>query len=207
MDTFPFIRQFPVKSFRKGEMILYEGDSTESIYAISNGFVKVTSLSESGQERILWIAGPGNYIPAEQLFEPQGFLLFFYTALSDCELYKIKKTYFIEFTRTRLELMSEIAHRLSTHYDDLLLQVDSVGQVSVRNKLIYMLCYLARRFSTNDILDIYSIDLRLTQKDLADMVGSSRETTSLELHKLMLDGGIVYDRTKFIINVSKLENL
>ncbi len=205
MEVLEFIRQFPMKSFTKGETILSEGHPLSSIYAVRTGFIKVTSLSESGNERLLWIAGPSNMVPAEQLFAVSGSLRFFYTALSDCEVYKVDKVQFVEYTKNTPVLMAEIARRMSSHYDDLLMRVDTVGQVNVRYKLIYALCHLAKRFSDNDIVDIHQLGLVLTHQDMSEMVGSTRETTSLELRKLMLLGGITYDRNQFIINVPELE--
>lgn len=207
MEIFEFIRQFPLKSFNKGEILLSEGQSLNTIFGVQSGFVKVTSLSESGYERVLWIAGPNNMVPAEQLFLTQGSLQFFYTALSDCRVFKIDKREFIDYTRQNPLLMTEIAKRLSVHYDDLLTRIDSVGQISVRNKLIYTLSYLAKRFSPDDVVDIYKLGLKLTHQDIAAMIGSTRETTSIELRKLLLSGGIAYDRNRFIINISKLESL
>ncbi|MBC7942899.1 Crp/Fnr family transcriptional regulator [Candidatus Saccharibacteria bacterium] len=205
MEVLEFIRQFPMKSFTKGETILSEGHPLSSIYAVRTGFIKVTSLSESGNERLLWIAGPGNMVPAEQLFAVSGSLRFFYTALSDCEVYKVDKLQFVEYTKNTPILMAEIARRMSSHYDDLLMRVDTVGQVNVRDKLIYALCHLARRFSDDDIVNMHQLGLVLTHQDMSEMVGSTRETTSLELRKLMLLGGITYDRNQFIINVPELE--
>ncbi|MBC7868778.1 Crp/Fnr family transcriptional regulator, partial [Candidatus Saccharibacteria bacterium] len=149
-----YARQFPRKSFNKGETILYEGQPLDTIFAVESGFIKVTSLSESGHERILWIAGPGSMVPAEQLFSDQGSLQFFYTALSDCMTYKVDKKKFIQHVKATPILMSEIATRMSAHYDDLLTRIDSTAHMSVRNKLIYTLCYFARRFSSDDIVDI-----------------------------------------------------
>ncbi len=202
-----YARQYPVKSFSKGETILYEGQPLNAIFAVESGFIKVTSLSESGHERILWIAGPGSMVPAEQLFSTQGSLRFFYTALSDCIAYKVDKKQFAQHAKETPVLMSEIATRMSAHYDDLLIRIDSVGQGSVRNKLIYTLTYLAKRFGTGDVVDIYKLGLRLTHQDISEMIGSTRETTSIELRKLMLEGGVVYDRNQCVINVPRLEEI
>jgi CRP/FNR family transcriptional regulator len=69
--------------------------------------------------------------------------------------------------------------------------------------LIATLHYLAQRFSADDTVDLYLLGLRLTHQDIAKMIGSTRETTSLELQRLQRDGYISYDRTRFIVHVSK----
>lgn len=207
MERLEFVRQFPVKSFSKGETVLYEGQPLTTIFAVKSGFIKVTSLSESGHERILWIAGPTNMVPVEQLFSTEGSVRFFYTALTDCVVYKINKKMFLEYIKKSLISMTEAATRMSGHYDDLLIRIDSVGHVNVRNKLIYTLIYLAKRFGTGGVVDIFTLGLKLTHQDIAQMIGSTRETTSIELRKLHLLGCIAYDRDKFVINITKLEEL
>ncbi|MBC7868611.1 winged helix-turn-helix domain-containing protein [Candidatus Saccharibacteria bacterium] len=79
--------------------------------------------------------------------------------------------------------------------------------MSVRNKLIYTLCYFARRFSSDDIVDIYKLGLKLTHQDISEMIGSTRETTSIEFRKLMTEGGVIYNRTQCVINVPRLEEI
>lgn len=207
MEKLEFFRQFPIKSFSKGETILQEGDRSNTLFEIQTGFIKVTSLSMSGVERLLWIAGPPNVVPVEQMFSTEALLMFFYTALSDCSLRKIEKAKFLEKIQRTPSLMTETAVRLSAHFDDLLQRVDSTGQVNVRSKLIHTLCHLARHFGSEAIVDLYKLDLRLTHQDIAELIGSTRETTSIELHKLLVCGCIDYGRDHFLINIAKLEAL
>lgn len=206
-ERLEFVRQFPVKSFSKGETIFYEGQPSSTILAVQSGFIKITSLSESGIERIIAFAGPNNMVPIEQLFSTKGPLWFFYTALSDCKVYKVDKAQFLAFTLKTPILMIEMAQRMSVYYDDLLVRLDSVGRMGVRNKLIFTLCYLAKRFGTSSLVDLYKLDLRLTHQDISEMIGSTRETTSVELHKLLVEGGVKYDHNQFVINVPRLEEL
>lgn len=188
-------------------MLFYEGEESSIYYAIESGFVKISSLSENGHERLLWIAGHANFIPAPQFFSHTVIIKYFYTALSDCVVYKVDRAKFLAYAHQTPSVMTEVATRMSGHYDNVLIQLDSVEQISIRSKLITTLTYLAKRLSTEDSVDIYKLDLKLTHNDFADMIGSTRETTSIELRKLMSEGGIDYSRTRFMINISKLEEL
>jgi len=198
MESARFIRQYPVKTFTKGETLFNEGDSPSSLLALRQGFVKVTSLDEDGNERLLWIAGRYDLVPTEQLFSYSP-LSFFYTALSDGEAYEVGKQEFISAAKTDLSFMTDIASTMSHHYDDLLHRIDTVEQTTIRAKLLATLQYLARRFGTGGPIDLYDIGLELTQQDFAEMIGSTRETTSVELHKLREEGIIDYGRAYFKI--------
>lgn len=176
-----------------------EGDVSDTILAISSGFVKVTAIDETGNERLLWIAGRFDIVPTERLFSQSRPLQFFYTALSNGAAYSINKQQFLSYARTDLAVMTEIATSMSAHYDDLLNRIHSVEQTTVREKLMATLCYLAQRFSAERTVDLYALGLRITHQDLADMISSTRETTSLELQKLRRNNCIDYDPSKFVV--------
>ncbi len=207
MENIAFIKNFPVKEFRKGEVLLAEGQQSNVLLALRTGFVKVTSLHENGSEKMLWIAGRYDIAPTEQLFSTQGHLLFFYTALTDCSVFQIEKSQFLDYAKAHSGLMNEIAISMSGHYDDLMKRLDSVEQTSIRGKLISTLLYLGQRFSASPVVDLFELGLKLTQNDLASMVGSTRETMSVELSQLKQDGAIEYDRTKLVLDITKLQAL
>lgn len=203
MDVINFVKKYPIKSFTKGQMLISGGDTSDVLLALSSGYVKVTALDDAGNERLLWIAGRYDIVPTERLFSRHTPLQFFYTALSDGAAYQINKADFLAYATTDLRLMTEIATSMSTHYDDLLSRISSIEQTNVRDKLIATLRYLAERFSADTSVDLHQLGLKLTHKDLAEMIGSTRETTSLELQKLNKLGWISYDRTKFIIHLDR----
>ena len=203
MDIVDFVKQFPRREFKKGELVMSEGDVSETLLAIVSGFISVTSVDDAGDERLLWIAGRYDIAPTERLFSRHSPLQFFYTALSDGIAYQINKADFLNYAKTDLTMMTEVAMNMSSHYDDLLARINTVEQTNIRGKLIATLHYLAQRFSADDTVDLYLLGLRLTHQDIAKMIGSTRETTSLELQRLQRDGYISYDRTRFIVHVSK----
>jgi CRP/FNR family cyclic AMP-dependent transcriptional regulator len=203
MDVINYVKNSPVKHFNKGEIIISEGAISDTLLAIRSGFIKVTSLDNEGNERMLWIAGRYDIVPTERLFSRHSPLQFFYTALSDCDVYQINKADFLAKAKSDVGLMTEVATSMSSHYDDLLARVNSIGQTSIHEKLVATLLYVAERFSAEQSVDLYQLGIHLTHKDLAEMIGSTRETISLELQKLKQSGHIDYDRSKFIVYTDK----
>lgn len=203
MSIIDFVKGYPLRSFRKGEVILSENDISDTLIAIRDGYVKVTAIDDHGNERMLWIAGRYDIVPTERLFSRSQPLRFFYTALSDGDAYRINKADFLHCAKTDLSVMTEIATSMSAHYDDLLSRVNTVEQPSVRDKLIATLHYLAGRFSAEDSVDLYKVGLQLTHKDIAELIGSTRETISVELQKLRKEGLIDYSRTHFIVHLTR----
>lgn len=204
MDAVDFITQFPIRIFHKGEAILNEGEIANLLLFIDSGFIKVTSLDDSGVEHMLWIAGPEDAVPSERFFSRTNHLNFFYTALTEVRARAVDKTKYLEHTASNPLFMADVAASMSDYYDDLLLRIHAIEQSNIRDKLIATLRYLSERFGRGHAIDLHQLGLPLTHQDLAEMIGSTRETTSVELQKLRQDGFVEYDRSHFVINPDAL---
>ncbi len=205
IDIVNYIQQFPVKEFKRGELLLQKDDPGIHLMAIREGFIKVTSISSAGIERLLWIAGRYDIAPTEQLFSKRSKVRFFYTALTDGFYYEVDKKEFLTIADKEPAVMSEIAKNMSLHYDDFLQRIDAVDSATVKERIMRTLCYLAERLDASSIVDLYSYGLRLSHKELSEMIGSSRETTSLMLAELRKDQLIEYNRQKLAVYVDKIK--
>lgn len=199
-----FIKQYPVSRFDKDQVILSPGESSDVMYVISAGFVKVLSTDQSGNEQMLWLAGRLDIVPSEQLFSRAPKLMFEYIALSPVTAYKINKTDFLKFANDTPLVMQQIARGMSGHYDDLLLRLSSVTRASAREKILYTLQNITERFSASDEVDLPGIGLHITHQDIAGLIHATRETVSIEMKKLRDQGVIYYDRSSFIVYRQKL---
>lgn len=206
METVEYIKKFPTKTFRRGELIIGQGDGIDCLLAVRTGFIKVTSINSAGVERIVWIAGRYDLIPVEQLFAQRAVARFFYTALTDGEYYCVDKASFLEQARSNPLLMTEVARGMADHYDDLMSHLTAVEATTVRESLLRALCYIADRLSGEAEVDLHTLGFRLTHQDFAAIVGATRETVTLELLKLRNDKLIQYDKARFIVYVDKIKH-
>lgn len=204
MDTIEYVKQFPVKKFLQSEVLLQKGDELTKLLVIREGFIKITSISDTGSERLLWIAGRYDVIPTEQLFSTRAKVRYFYTGLTNGSCYVIDKQDFVRTALATPQIMTDIAKSMSSHYDEFLQLIDAVDAASVKEKLLRTLLYLSERVSGNSTVDLYELGLRLTHQDLASMIGSTRETTSLSLIQLRKQGLVDYSRKKFTIHADAI---
>ncbi|MFZ1301694.1 MAG: Crp/Fnr family transcriptional regulator [Candidatus Microsaccharimonas sp.] len=205
MDIVNYIRNFPLKEFQRGELLLQKGDPGNRLMAIREGFIKVTSISANGVERLVWIAGRYDIAPTEQLFAKHGAVRFFYTALTDGSFYEVGKENLLEIANKEPSVMAEIAKNMSIHYDDFLQRVDAVDTATVKERLMRTLCYLAERLGADSVVDLYEYGLKVSHQDLAAMIGSTRETTSLTLSELRKENLVHYSRQKLTVYVDKVK--
>ena len=103
--------------------------------------------------------------------------------------------------------MTEIARSMSLHYDDFLQRIDAVDTATVKERLVRTLFYLAERLSADNEVNLYEHGLLLTHQDLAAMIGSTRETTSLTLSELRKEGIVSYSRKHFTVFVRTIQEL
>ena len=201
MNAVDFIQQSPVRTFAKGQAILGEGEVLDTLLFVKSGYVKVTSLDKSGTEHMLWIAAMDDIVPSEHFFSLHNRLRYFYTALTPVTAWAVDKAKLLRSARRDPKLMATIAAGLSDDYDDLLLRIDAVDQSTIHDRLVATLQYLSQRFGGSKVLDLHQIGLPLTHQDIAEMIGSTRETTSLELEKLRNENIIDYNRSSFVIRL------
>ena len=202
-----FIKSCPLRAYEKGEAIPLQIEDVPVLHAIQTGFVKVSSIDALGSQQFLWIKTRLDIVPTEHLFSPRSSDAFFYTALSNVHAYVLDKAKFLEFARESPDVMSEIARSMSDHYDDLLIRLHSAEQATVRNRLIHTLYHISSKISAEKTVKFHEHNLQLTQEDISQLIGSTRETTSLELKKLKDQKYINYTRSHFTVHAAKLETL
>lgn len=204
MDNIDFVKAFPLRPFSKGEVLLSEGDTAQTLLAVQTGYIKVSAIDEHGTHTLLWIAGRYDVVPVERMFSTRSDLRYFYTALSDGAAYHVDKQTFLDKAADSPALMAEIARGISQHYDELLERLQGAGHLTVRERLIAVLYYITQHFSSDTTVDIFALGLRLTHQDLADMISTTRETVSLTLGQLQREGFIDYGRDHFTVYTDKL---
>lgn len=164
------------RGFRAGEVIFHRDDPGQVLYVIREGKVKITINSPEGHEVVLAVFGPGDYFGELALLDGQPRSASA-VALEDVETYALQRSDFIRAVmshpRIAVQVMNVLSRRLrqtDTMIEDLLF-LDVHGRVA---KKLLDLAELHGVRTPEGIL----IDMRLTQSDLAALVGASRESVN-----------------------------
>lgn len=191
------------RSLKKGEPLFRKGDEGTSLYIVRKGSVKIVLPSEMGDEVVLAIFSDGDFFGEMALLDgmPRSADA---VALDQSELFALNRSDFLAFLRDNEEAMQSILSCLSMRLrktDDLL---EDACFLSISVRLAKRLVELARTYGQSEG-DVIEIDLRLTQKDLASMVGSTRESINKEL-RVLRERGLVNTEGS-IIRILKMERL
>lgn len=119
-------------------------------------------------------------------------------------MYCIKKSEFLDHAKKNADVMFQIARGLSEHYDDMLGRINAVEQSDLRSKILYVLHNLCERLDGSSVVQLDDLGLHVTHQDIADMIGSTRESASIELKKLRDQKLIDYTRSSFTIYFDKI---
>ncbi|MEU0497981.1 Crp/Fnr family transcriptional regulator [Mycobacterium sp. NPDC006124] len=189
--------------FPDGRTIFAEGDPGDRLYIIIDGKVKIGHTTPDGRESLLAIMGPADMFGELALFDP-GPRTSTVTTLTDVEAVAADRTALTHWIHTHPEigeqLLRVLARRLRRTNDILcdIIFTDVPGRVAGQ------LLHLAQRFGvrTGDAL---RIDHDLTQAEIAQLVGSSRETVNKALSTFADRGWIrVTGKTVLIVDPQQL---
>lgn len=172
---------------RRGDWIFMLGDPSHSIYFLRKGRIKISALSDSGQELVLEIVGPGEIFGDVAAIQGTPRTTFA-QALEDSLLCEIPRKDFESLLATYPEisahLLESLTSRLRRAEAQLLSLVSQDVSTRVREALIECI-----DFESGDETR-RPIKIKITQQDLANLIGASRQKTSQALKELQ-DWGLI----------------
>ncbi len=190
----PYLASATVK---KKEDIFCEGDQPEWFYIVSKGKVKITKLSQEGKEIILELISPtdifGGVAVLKNFPYPANAV-----AMEDSEVIKISRKNLMRLVDRFPNLMYCIAlqlgDRMKSSYDSL----KNIALERVEARIAALLLKLANKVGVDTPKGIL-IDMRLTKQDVADMVGTTVETSIRTFSKFKKQGLLSDAAGKIII--------
>lgn len=185
------------RHFRKGEILFYEGQDPNGVYCIFQGHIKVYQSSPQGQEHLLYVSGPGHVVGFSAVLSGQKFTATA-EAMEDTVACFIEKRYLERALAEIPALSREILRTLAQEIQDLRRQTGDLALRSAAQRLAGVLVMLNDSVG-KDENGARVVDLELTRKELADMIGTTQETL-IRILSQMRDLGLVdVKRTRLIL--------
>jgi CRP/FNR family transcriptional regulator, cyclic AMP receptor protein len=167
------------RRLERGDVLFHEGDQGDRLYVIGEGKIKLGRRSSDGRENLVAILGPGEMFGELSLFDP-GPRTMTATAVAETQLMGIGHDDLSGLLAGRPEvakvLLAALAKRLRRTNENLadLVFTDVPGRVAKA------LLDLSSRFG-RPVEDGILVSHDLTQEELAQLVGASRETVNKAL--------------------------
>jgi CRP/FNR family transcriptional regulator, cyclic AMP receptor protein len=198
--------RFAMASFRKGELIYSPFDRGDALFLVESGRVRLFRSASDGRQVTLAMLDSGASFGQLSVLDPP--LLDAYAeAMTDCVLRVLRVTDLeravADHPRVALNLMRSLAERLREAED----QIEALAFRPVPSRLAGKLLDLMDRYGRVTPNGI-RIDERFTHMQLAEMIGTSRETLTKVLNELR-DAGLidVRDRLVWVLDADGLEHM
>jgi len=174
------------RSIRKGEILFHKGSEGTTLYIIKRGRIKIVLPSKDGDEVILAIFSEKDFFGEMSLLDGTSRSADA-VALEPCELLFLNRKDFLSFLKDNENAVQAVLRSLSMRLrktDDLL---EDTCFLNISARFAKKLVELAQDYGRQDG-DYTLIDLELKQKDLASMIGATRESVNKELRVLREKG-------------------
>ncbi|MFC1966726.1 Crp/Fnr family transcriptional regulator [Chloroflexota bacterium] len=187
------------KTAERGEIILLEGESTEALFFVVSGAVKVLKTSAEGKEQILNIVRPGEPFNDVPIFDG-GPNTASAQAMGPVTLYGLRANDLKTIIQNHLQVALNIIKVLANRVRQLVSLVEDLSFRHVISRVAKILLENAG--------DATDLKPRLTHQDMAAMAGTAREVVGRSLKTLENEGSIRFDRHRIVItNKKALEEL
>jgi CRP-like cAMP-binding protein len=168
------------RSFRKGHIIVNQGDPGDSLFVVAEGLIKVFVTSEDGGEMVLVTLRPPDVFGEVAVLD-EGPRSASAQALEASRVLVLARSSFLDLVAQRPELAEVLLRSLGGVIRRLTEQAADLVFLDLHGRVAKLLLSLAERES-EDAAAGTRLDLNLTQSDLAGMVGGSRQSVNQILH-------------------------
>ena len=170
-----------IRSYSSGEVLFFEGETSDAFYIIMSGEIQIKKLTETGKEKILEIMGSGEFFGEMGIIENKARSA---TAniTSDSKLLVLEKNDFLNYIETNMEVALKMIAELSKRLRVADLDIKNLAFMNVETRLKKLLIRMAKKY--NESLKKPVIPKR-THQELASFIGTSRETVTRIINKMM----------------------
>ncbi|MFW6271097.1 MAG: Crp/Fnr family transcriptional regulator [Bacillota bacterium] len=189
--------------YKKDEIIFFEGEPGEGLFIVESGKVKLLKMTESGREHILHILKKGDIFSEVVLFDrgeyPATAIALEKSTIGIIKREKIEKL-IEENSIIGIKLLRVMGKRLRRAQE----KIRNLSLKNTAGRLAGIILFLVEEHGIRQE-DSIKIELSITQEDLSNMIGASRETVSRILSRFEKKGLISTSRQQIIVkNIDKL---
>ncbi|HHY81349.1 MAG TPA: Crp/Fnr family transcriptional regulator [Clostridiales bacterium] len=164
------------RMYHRGRIIFMEGEFGEAVHFVMEGKVKIYKTSDDGREHILFIAVPGDIFAEVILFNEVNYPA---TAevIEDARIALIRNEDLENVLKAHPSMAVAIIKVLNKRLIDAQQQVKSLALHNTHGRTAEMLMKLAMEHGTQTEGGL-ELDLNISRQELANMVGTTRETVT-----------------------------
>lgn len=175
------------RAFAPGQLVVHEGDEGNALFVVQTGCLKAFLMDEQGREVTLSLMGPGDFFGELAVLdqEPRSASVM---AVERSEVLQVPRSTVDELWAADDDFRRIIVRNLVGQVRSLTENVRAMALVDVFGRMSRLFNSLAVEHD-----GVVVIEQRLTQQDIANFVGASREMVNRILRELVLGGYITIE--------------
>lgn len=161
-------------AYKKGEIIFREGGIPTGIFYVSSGRVKKYKTTAKGDEQIFYLCSEGELLGYHALLG-EGFYPDSAATIENSQITFIPKDNFLKVLRSSTVLSNSLLKALGREFSLFINSITNLATKSVRERLAFNLLILDEKFKSPAAPEKVS-EINLSRTDMANMVGTAKET-------------------------------
>ena len=187
----------------RGETIYHPGTPSSIIYLVESGRVKLAYLDESGKKLTLRIVDEGE-IFGEMCLVGEAFRRHLATSIEDTVVRSIEKKQFLKAIEDDATVLPMLVNHFAARMTEFEQTLEDLAFRDIQARLSRQLLKLSDDYGVATKEGIL-IGISVTHKELADMIGSARENTTLALNRFAREG--ILDKSRYRIVIKSADGL
>lgn len=193
------------KTYDRGAHVFMHGDKITDIYFILDGNIKIYNTDVEGNEQIVNVLKTGDFFPHQGFYRQDNYPAHA-QALKNSILISIDLESFEELIITHPGISTKLFRILGNFIADLQIRLQERILHNTYTQIIMLLLRLANSHGIEEDVHLIRISTKFTNKELANMIGSSRETVNRTLARLKDEQLIFTDTGGYLVlNIDELD--
>ena len=190
-----------MEDIKRRQLIYLPGDAPDTVYLLKAGRVKISRVNDEGKELILAIMDPGEVFGELEVLDssPRDTIA---EALEDISVCVMRREDFVEVLKKNPDLTYRLTKLIGFKLKKIENRIEDLVFSDVPVRLAHLLMNLSNEFGQQEDGGI-RLNVRITHQELANLIGSTRETVSATLSDFKRRGFILQDHRTIIIQDSK----
>lgn len=184
------------RTITRGTTVFHQNDNGGGLYLILSGSVKIWRTGRDGRDVTVAVLGDGNFFGEMSLIDGQPRSASA-TALQTTGLLVLDREHFQRYVLAQARIVAKLLRELSKRLRAADQSIENLALGSVHDRLAHLLGHLGRRAPMRG--GEGTIERAPTHQDIADMVGSSRETVTRTLAAMEKQGLLAIDRKRITL--------
>lgn len=186
-----------MEAFKKKQPIYLPGDPGDYVYLLKSGRVKISKIGDDGKELTLAVLEPGEIFGEVEVLE-ETTRDSVAEVIDDADICLIKREDFERFLKSQPQCSFKLTKLIGFRLKQIENRIEDIVFRDAPARLAHLLINLSDSFG-RDVPEGRALQTKVTHQELANLIGTTRETVSLTLGQFRQTGLISMEKRQIII--------